>query len=177
MVTVRRLRPFCRRRCPYCDFGVVVAKRPPVSEYRDFVDNDRLPIVQQTRLSETNLAGSVRFALTPRGREVSRLAWIPSTVTPYVGAGGGMLFYRLEQEGDFVDFLDFSIFPGQFESHGWTPSAQVFGGVDVRMWRRLFLSLEARYLWADADLGFDYIGFDPIDLTGFRISSGVSVAF
>ena len=50
-----------------------------------------------------NLSGSVKFALTPRGREISSRAWIPSAVTPYVGAGGGVLHYQFLQFGDFID--------------------------------------------------------------------------
>src|SRR5687768_15349875 len=37
------------------------------SEYRDFVDNQRLPITQTTTLSELNLSGSLKVAITPRG--------------------------------------------------------------------------------------------------------------
>lgn len=39
---------------------------------------------------------------------------------------------------------------------------------------RLGLILEGRYYWASADLGGDYIGFDPIDLDGARIMVGIN---
>jgi hypothetical protein len=45
------------------------------------------------------------------------------------------------------------------------------------MWRRLYLTLDARYLWADAGLGNDWIDFDPIDLTAARLSAGINVVF
>ena len=35
---------------------------------------------------------------------ISRLAWIPRTFMPYVGAGGGYGTYEFRQNGDFVDF-------------------------------------------------------------------------
>jgi hypothetical protein len=73
------------------------------SEYRDFVDNQRLPITQTTTLTELNLSGSVKVAITPRGREISRRAFIPAAVTPYVGAGGGFMRYKFVQFGDFID--------------------------------------------------------------------------
>ena len=157
--------------------GVEFSRSETASEYRELVDNFRQPIEQQTRLREVNLSGSVKLALTARGREVGRFAWVPRTVVPYVGAGGGMLWFEMRQFGDFVDFEDNSIFTDVFESRGWTPSAHVFGGVDIRVVRRLFLTLDARYLWAAGDLGPAWIDFEPIDLTGARFSAGVNVLF
>jgi opacity protein-like surface antigen len=147
------------------------------SEYRDLVDNDRLPIQQTTELSESNLSASIKFALTPRGREVSPHAWIPSTVTPYVGAGAGVMHYSFTQHGDFVDFTDTSVFDHTYNSGSWTPSAQVFGGVDVKAWKRIYFSGEARYLWSHADLGVDFSGFKPIDLAGLRVTGGIRYMF
>ena len=147
------------------------------SEYRDFVDNFRQPIEQRTRLRELNLSGSLKYALFDRGREVGRFAWVPRTIVPYVGAGGGMLWYDMRQFGDFVDFQDSSIFTDAFSARGWTPSAHILGGVDIRVFRRLYLNVDARYLWAAGDLGSDWIDFDPIDLTGTRLSAGINVVF
>jgi hypothetical protein len=53
----------------------------------------------------------------------------------------------------------------------------VFGGVDVRVFRRLYLTVDGRYLWAAGDLGREWIDFDPIDLAGFRLSAGFNVVF
>ncbi len=157
--------------------GVDVSQTTTSSEYRDFVDNQRLPIEQQTRLREVNLSGSLRYALTSRGREVGRFAWVPRPVVPYVGAGAGVLWFDVRQSGDFVDFVDSSIFTDVFESRGWTPSAQVLGGVDVRVFRRLYLNVDVRYVWAAGDLGGTWIDFDPIDLTGTRVAAGINVMF
>lgn len=147
------------------------------SEYREFIDNSGRPITQQTRLKTVDLTGSVRFALRPRGRRISRLAWIPSRLTPYVGAGGGALRYEFLQRGDFVDAVDLSVFTDAFESKGWAPSAHAFGGVTLQAYRRLFVQLEGRYTWAKGTLGPDFIDFDPIDLAGVRTTAGVSVLF
>ena len=157
--------------------GVDFSRASTVSEYRNFVDNDRLPIAQDTWLTTVDLSGSIKVALTPRGREIGRLAWIPRTLVPYAGGGAGLLWYRLEQLGDFVDFVDLSVFRSGFSSSGWTPSAHLFGGVDVRVWRRLFLVLEGRYCWAEAELQRDFSGFEPIDLSGFRLTTGINVVF
>lgn len=149
------------------------------SEYRAFVDNNRRPIEQTTRLRTANLSGSLRVALAPRGTAVSRLAWIPSRMVPYVGAGGGLLWYQFLQSGDFVDVqtANRAVFSDVLASQGWTPSAHAFGGVDVRVQRRTFVTLEARYLWAAAALQRRFQGFDPIDLAGLRVSAGINVLF
>jgi hypothetical protein len=149
-----------------------------LSEYRDFVDNQRLPITQSTRLREFNLSGSVKFAITPHGREISRRAWIPAAVTPYVGAGAGLLRYELLQYGDFIDVntVNMEIFTDTLRSDGWRPSAQVFGGVDIKVLKRMYLSGEARYLWSNATPDSDF-DFDSIDLTGLKATVGIHYMF
>ena len=157
--------------------GVDYSQSETPSEYRNLVDNLRQPIEQRTRLRELNLSGGLKFALTEPGREVGQFAWVPRTFVPYVGAGGGMLWFEMHQSGDFVDFADNSVFSDVFESRGWTPSAHVFGGVDIRVLRRMFLTLDARYLWAEGDLGTQWVDFDPIDLTGLRLAAGINLLF
>lgn len=159
--------------------GFDFARNSKNSEYRDFVDNQRLPITQTTRLSELNLSGGVKFAVTPRGREISSRAFIPAAVTPYVGAGAGVLKYEFLQFGDFIDVDSpaMDIFTDTFRSSGWTPSAHVFGGVDVRVYKRLYLSGEGRYLWSSGTPDLDFIDFDAIDLAGFKATVGVHYMF
>ena len=173
------------------DYGIAFSPRAEVvigietnrasvpSEYRNLVDNNRQPIEQTTSLTELNLTGSIRFAILPRGREIGRFVWVPRAVVPFAGAGGGMLWYRFQQDGDFVDALDprRAIFADVFRAQGWTPGAHVFGGVDVRLHGRWFLTLDGRYFWASADLGDDFEGFDPIDLAGFRAGAGINILF
>ena len=158
-------------------FGFDYGQTNSPSEYRNFVDNFRLPIEQQTRMRETSLTGGLRFSLTERGREVGNFAWVPRTVVPYVGAGAGLIWFQVRQSGDFVDFVDHSVFSDVFLASGWTPSAQVLGGVEIHVFRRLFLTFDGRYRWAAGDLGSTWIGFDPIDLTGLRMSTGINVVF
>ena len=86
-------------------FGFDYGQTNSPSEYRNFVDNLRLPIEQQTRMRETSLTGGLRFSLTERGREVGNFAWVPRTVVPYVGAGAGLVWFQVRQWGDFVDFV------------------------------------------------------------------------
>ena len=158
-------------------FGFEVSSASKASEYRDFVDNQLLPIEQETTLRERNLSGSVRYSLVPRGQAVSRYAWVPRMFTPYVGAGAGALWYKFEQSGDFVDFQDLRVFPDYFSSSGFSPSAHVFGGTDIKLYRALYLSVEGRYLWAKGELGSDFVDFEPIDLAGFRLATGIHILF
>lgn len=147
------------------------------SEFRDFVEQDDSPITQKTELTKIPLTGNVKLYLTPRGREISRYAWVPNTVAPYVGGGGGFIWYEFLHFGDFVDFEDLSIFTDRFESKGWAPTFQVFGGVDVKIHRRIFLTIEGSYTWADATMSQDFVDFDPIDLRGLKITGGADIVF
>jgi hypothetical protein len=147
------------------------------SEYRDFVDNNRLPITQTTQLRTIGLTGSVKYTLVERGLEVSRLAWVPRTIVPYVGAGGGALYYDLEQFGDFIDFQDNSVFPSTFASSGWAPVVQAFAGVDIKVLKRVYVTVDGRYQWSKATLGATWVDFEPIDLAGFKLAAGASFMF
>ncbi len=69
------------------------------------------------------------------------------------------------------------IFTDTFRSSGWTPSAHVFGGVDVRVYKRLYLSGEGRYLWSSGTPDSDFIDFAPIDLAGFKVTAGIHYMF
>ena len=119
----------------------------------------------------------MKYYLKPRGREISRYAWVPYSFAPYVGGGGGLLWYRFRQAGDFVDSEDLSIFSDLFESEGWTATLHVVGGADIKLTPRLFLTVEACYAWADAELSPDFVGFDPIDLSGFKTTVGIDLVF
>lgn len=143
------------------------------SEFRDFVDQDDLPITQSTELTKIPLTGTLKLYLTPRGREISRYAWVPHSFAPYLGGGGGLLWYRFRQAGDFVDFADWSIFRDTFRSDGWTTTFHVLGGIEVKLGRRLFVTMETCYAWGDARLGQDFVGFDPMDLSGLKTTVGI----
>jgi len=157
--------------------GFEMSRMSKGSEYRDFVDNLLLPIEQRTSLNTLSIVGSVRYALIPKGQQISRLAWIPNRVVPYVGAGAGATHYEFRQSGDFVDFQDLSVFNDSFKAAGWTPTAHVFGGVDVQLFRGLYCTAQGRYTKAKGTLSSDFIDFDPIDLSGFRVSAGINLLF
>lgn len=158
-------------------FGVEMSSREQQSEYRDFVDQNDIPIVQSTRLSQVPLTLSLKFYLVSRGESVGRYAYVPASFVPYVGGGIGATYYRLEQEGEFIDFTDLAIFEAAFESSGWSLAPHAFAGVDIKLSPSMGLILEGRYQWAEADLQDSYIGFDPIDLDGLRAMAGLNWKF
>ena len=147
------------------------------SDYRLLEDNRGLPIQQTTELEQLNLTLTAKYSLLPRGRAISRLAWIPRTFIPYVGAGGGYGRYEFRQKGDFVDFADYHVFTDTFISRGWSPTVHVLGGTDIQVMRHLMLSFEGRYSWQKADLSQDFIDFAPIDLGGLRFGAGIHLGF
>ena len=147
------------------------------SEFRDYVDNKQLPIEQTTSLSRIPFTASLKWYPVPRGRSVGKFAWIPAKYAPYLGAGAGIMWYSLTQDGDFVDFKTLNVFSHRFESSKAGPTAHVLAGFEYSLNQRLGISTEGRYIWSRADLGDDFSGFKPIDLSGFSTSVGLLVRF
>ncbi len=158
-------------------FSLDYTKRTLDSEFRDFVDEFDLPITQTTRFEQLPITGGVKLLLVPRGRQVGRFSFVPSRVVPFVGGGAGFLWYRFTQVGDFVDFSTYEIFSADLRSSGWTPTVYAGGGTDINLVKGLFLTLDIRYLWADARLRRDFVGFDKIDLSGPRVTAGLQWHF
>jgi len=84
----------------------------------------------------------VKAYLGEPGRSFGRFAWVPRRYAPYVGGGGGVMWYQLRQTGDFIDFKTLKIFGDQFESNGWTPTVEAFAGTDVSLSARFAVSIE-----------------------------------
>jgi opacity protein-like surface antigen len=155
-------------------FGFEWSGREASSEFRDWVDQDGNAIEQDTRLDQVPLTVSLKLYPIGRGRQVGDYAWVRKPVVPYVGGGIGGTYYKLQQTGDFVDFVDLTIFEGDFSSEGVAFAQHVFVGADIKLTRSFGLILEGRYYWASADLQGDFIGFDPIDLDGARVMIGIN---
>jgi hypothetical protein len=164
---------------PRVDIAVDVghSRSETKSEFREWVDLDDLPIEQFTEFQRTPLVVGVKAYLRERGRSIGRFAWIPEAWAPFVGLGGGWVFYRFEQDGDFVDFETFDIFFDRFTSDGSTPTIHVYGGADWSLGPTVFLTAEGRYSWAEVDMSGDFVDFDPMDLSGFQATAGVSIRF
>lgn len=159
------------------DLGLSYSGWKKPSEFRDFIGTDNLPIEQTTSLARLPLTAGARIYLAPRGRSIGSYAWIPNRFVPWVGGGGGMMWYRLRQSGDFIDFQTNDVFPDAFESSGWTGTAHAMAGADYSLSPRFALTGEARYTWAKTSLGADFTGFDGIDLSDLAITLGLKVRF
>lgn len=147
------------------------------SESRPFIGSDGLPIAQETQFIQSNWSLGLKFPLIEPGQRISRYAWIPRTIVPYVSAGGGAMYHHFHQEGEFVDFQDLRVFRATLDSKGWSPSGNVALGADIHLTRRLYLDVEGKYIVSHGTLQQDFAGFDGIDLNGFRFQSGVHMTF
>lgn len=148
------------------------------SEFRDYVDNEELPIEQSTKFSRVTFSLGVKQYLTSPGRSIGRLAWVPARIAPFLGGGVGAMRYDFHQYGDFIDFQDMDVFTAQFRSTGWTSTVHARGGVDYTLSPRVALTLQGRYDWSDgATLSRDFTGFDKIDLTALSVSGGLTIRF
>jgi opacity protein-like surface antigen len=156
-------------------FSAEYARAQHKSEFRNFVDNNDLPIEQTTTFERIPLTANVRLNLGTAGRSIGQFAWIPNRLVPYVGAGVGGMRYRFKQDGDFVNFTTNGVFRAVLDSDGWTLVGQGFAGVDYNFSPQLGLTLDARYLHARGELGPSFKGYDRIDLSGVTGTVGLSV--
>jgi opacity protein-like surface antigen len=157
--------------------GSGIATRVIRSEDRGFIGTDDLPIEQRTTFRRIPITAGVKLHLRPEGRTVSRLAWVPSTVSPYVAAGGGMMYYLFKQDGEFVDYKTFDIFRTSLKSSD--VSAMAFGavGTTYSLSPHVGLNAEVRYEQARGALSSDFRGFSPIDLSGVGFTAGFLFRF
>jgi hypothetical protein len=154
------------------------AGRTVRSEYIDWEDDNGLPIEQNTLFSRVPVMAQVKLHLVPRGREIGNFAWVPATISPYVGVGAGWIRYEYEQAGDFIDFDAGEpppVFTSSIDAEGWSSATQVFAGLDYNLNTRLMLTGEAGYTRASADLPVWFEDFEPIDLSGFAATVGLSL--
>lgn len=150
------------------------------SESRLFEGSDDLPILQTTEFRRVPVTAGLRFYPLETGRRVGSFVWVPATFTPYVGAAVGGMWHRFVQEGEFVDDSEpldddsFPIFRDRFESSGWTTALEGFAGVEYTLAPRWVMTAEGRYTRADAELSSRFQDFEPIDLSGFSLTVGIS---
>ena len=162
---------------PWLDlaFSADYAAAVSPSEFRDYLDNNNLPIEQTTSFRRAPVMANAIVYLAPRGRSVGTLAWIPARLVPWVGAGGGAMWYRFRQEGDFVDFQTLNVFTSKLQTSGWAPAFQALGGLDVTLSPRFAISAEARRAWARGTAGGDFTSYDKVDLSGVTGSLGFTI--
>jgi hypothetical protein len=159
--------------------GIEFAGRSRNSDYRHFVDNNNNPIEQTTTFQRIPVTAGLKAYLLPPGRSIGSLAWIPSSVVPWVGAAVGMTHYRFAQEGDFIgpQGTDGSlpVYSDKLESSGWGYTGQASAGVDVSISARTAVTLDARYTRAHATLDRNYFsGYNDLDLSGASVALGLT---
>lgn len=148
------------------------------SEYRDWVEETSegdLPIRQNTKLTTgPAFTGGLRVFPLSRGEALSRFAWVPRDVAPFVSGGGGVSAFSVEQWGDWVIEDTGDIVTEEYDGSGVGLVAYVGGGVEVKLPNTLSLVLDGRYVWGDAGMTDDFRDFDPIDLSGLRLTAGLA---
>jgi hypothetical protein len=160
-------------------FSVSSSGRRADSEYRDFIGSDDLPIEQSTRLRRMPASVGVRYNLLPAGRAISRLAWVPSKIVPYVAAGGGAMWYKFQQEGEFIDYLSprLDVFRAKLEASGWAPLAYAATGFTWTTRPSVALNTEVRYDHSRTPMKGDFTGFDKTALSGVGVTTGIQFRF
>jgi outer membrane protein W len=157
--------------------GAGASSRSIDSDFRHLIGTDNVPIRQTTKFQRVPVTLSAKYYLTPRDRSIGRFAWIPARFAPFVGVGGGAMWYRFNQAGEFVDQETNDIFRDEFNSSSWTGTAHALAGFDYSLSTRWLLTAEGRYTYASAPMSNDFGNFNHIDLSGFQITAGVGVRF
>jgi hypothetical protein len=147
------------------------------TEYRRWIDDVGDPISQETTLQVVSGTLGAKYYLQSRGRQIGSLAWVPSRLTPYVGAGLGFSSYEFVQVGDFIDESTFDILTDYLETTGYGAVAYGSAGVDLAVTKNALLTAEARYSFSNADVRGSYVGFNDIDLSGLRLMLGLGFQF
>lgn len=150
------------------------------SEFRDYIGADSLPIAQTTEFVTKPVTIGLKAYLMPRGRSIGSFAWVPRNFNAFAGIAGGMVWYRFEQYGEFVDYQTSEIFVTNLQSAERGPTLQLFTGVDLGISRHMMLTGEARYSFAKGAIQHDYhgysdfAGFPDLDLAGLKVSAGIT---
>jgi hypothetical protein len=155
-------------------FDVTYAGVNRSSEFRDWVDQNDLPIQQTTSLRRIPITVGLRHYITSPGRAIGEFAWIPARRSLYIAAAVGMMEYKFRQKGDFIDFATLNVFPDDFASQGWTPVMHAAAGLDIAWGTFTMVNIEARYVWAKAPMGADFVGFNALDLSGPSVTGGLT---
>jgi hypothetical protein len=147
------------------------------THYRDYSRPSGREIQQSLKLTLVPLGATLRFLPADRY----------ATVSPYVGIGPDLVFYKYEEFGDLIDFgspdpNNLDIRSDDFVSEGARPGFHVTGGLRVRIGHDFSILGEGRYQWAKGTLGDDFRpqpGQDALrlDMSGFSAVVGLSIRF
>jgi len=138
--------------------------------YRNFEDERGRSIFHTTRIQTATFDTGLVLRLVPR----------QAPIVPYIGGGGTAISYRLEEEGDFVDFTPGTvphIFHDRFRTndvaYGWFALA----GLEIPVSRGFSVFAEGRWQQANATLSGDFDGFGRLNLNGAYAMVGAAWRF
>jgi hypothetical protein len=148
-------------------FGGSLYEGRATQAYIDWVDADGYDISHTTTLELADLTAAYVLRVGRGG------------VRPYVGAGGGLLWWKLREEGSFIDFGDpqYPIIYASYRADGTTWELFALAGIDFRLAHRWSFFFEGRYRWAEDELNRDFSGFGTIDLSGMQLAGGFAYNF
>ncbi len=148
------------------------------TEWQEFVEEDGSPIRHTVAFSRTPVTVSTKVYLRERGRSIGQFVWIPGRVAPFVGVGAGVVHFRFAREGDQVDSRTLAIYTEDLEYGGTAFTAHGSFGVDIGVTKGVYVTPQARYIWARGDLDRSvFEGFQPLDLSGFQLTLGLGARF
>jgi hypothetical protein len=150
-------------------FGFAYFDGSGTNAYRDYVDGN---------------GNDIRHTTTLETWEIT-VAWITelgqprAAIKPYLGAGTGLIGWRLREAGDFIDFAsaELPIVPAGYQAEGTTYEFFALAGLDFNLGPGWSFFIEGRWRNADDTLGDDFAGFGKLDLSGFEYSGGFAFKF
>jgi len=147
--------------------GLGIHSKSVPSVYSRLTHSDGSEIEQDLKLRVAPFTATVRFL--PLGRDAG--------IQPYIGAGVGIFAWRYSENGEFVDFTDFSIFRDRFSASGATAGPVILGGLAVPI-GSFSMGGEIRYQSAQGELPDDQ-GFAgaKIDLGGLTYLATFKIPF
>ncbi len=148
-------------------FGFSYYGGATTSSYEDWVGDDGSEIRHTTSLSISDLTAAFLYRFGSNG------------VRPYLGIGGGFIWWELTDEGYFIDFgvPQQPVVWAWYGARGTTFEAFALAGIDIPINPRWSIIIEGRYRYATDELGDDFSGFGELDLTGYELTGGFGVNF
>ena len=145
------------------------------TSYRGYTRPDGSEIRQTLHLETLPMGVTVRIVPTSKRNKVA----------PYLGGGVDAVWWKYEEYGDFIDFLDptFPIRSDHFRSDGWAFGVHAVAGIRFYLNRDFAIVAEGRYQWAKEDIFHgDFAPNGPglvntIDLSGVSATVGLHVRF
>lgn len=137
--------------------------------YLDFTDSRGDEISHRATLEIASLTAGVVFHLAGRN----------AVIRPYLGGGGGLYAWRLEEDGRFIDRTPPppTIFRADSVAEGEAYGYYGLAGFEVPIGRSWGFFAEGRWHKVDDELTDDFEDFGKIDLSGRDVSAGVSFRF